>query len=216
MSTTAPPQYDSFGALRSFVRRRDMRERCDICRTGLAPGHQHLVEPSARRLICSCDACAVLFGSQGETKYRRVPSRVRALRDFRLSDAQWDELTIPIGMAFFLKSSMERKILACYPSPAGATESLPPPAAWDEIVEANPVLRDMDTDVEALLANRLNHTREGGGCEYYLVPIDKCYELVGLIRTHWRGLSGGTEVWKEIRSYFDLLRSRAVWESANA
>ena len=36
--------------------------------------------------------------------------------------------------------------------------------------------------------------------QYYIVPIDECYRLVGLIRMHWRGLSGGTEVWKEIHN----------------
>ena len=43
----------------------------------------------------------------------------------------------------------------------------------------------------------------------YRVPIDECYKLVGLIRTHWRGLSGGTEVWEEIGRFFDELRERA-------
>jgi len=32
---------------------------------------------------------------------------------------------------------------------------------------------------------------------------------VGLIRTHWRGLSGGTEVWREIGSFFAALKKRA-------
>jgi hypothetical protein len=41
------------------------------------------------------------------------------------------------------------------------------------------------------------------------VPIDECYKLVGLIRAHWRGLSGGTEVWREIQSFFSALKKRA-------
>ena len=109
----------------------------------------------------------------------------------------------------------ESNVVAFYPSPAGATESIPSPAAWEEIVRQNPVLNEVRPDVEALLANRLEHTRPEGG-EYYVVPIDKCYELVGLIRIHWRGLSGGTEVWNDIARFFTELKTRASWERANA
>jgi hypothetical protein len=42
------------------------------------------------------------------------------------------------------------------------------------------------------------------------VPIDECYRLVGLIRVHWKGLSGGSEVWREIRKFFDSLKARSV------
>jgi hypothetical protein len=45
--------------------------------------------------------------------------------------------------------------------------------------------------------------------EYFVVPIDVCYRLVGLIRIHWRGLSGGTEVWQEIGKFFTELRARS-------
>jgi len=62
----------------------------------------------------------------------------------------------------------------------------------------------MEPDVEALLVNRLKGARE-----YYLTPIDKCYELVGLIRANWRGLSGGSEVWKEIAYFFDRLKAKS-------
>jgi hypothetical protein len=42
-----------------------------------------------------------------------------------------------------------------------------------------------------------------------LVPIDECYSLVGLIRMHWRGLSGGREVWEKIDRFFENLRERS-------
>src|SRR5208283_2325282 len=96
-----------------------------------------------------------------------------------------------------------------YPSPAGATESLLPLGAWKRIVESNPSLGEMETDVEALLVNRVGHARQASPTEYYIAPIDVCYKLVGLIRTHWHGLSGGTEVWLEIGNFFSQLRSRA-------
>ena len=127
------------------------------------------------------------------------------LWDFRLTDAQWDSLLIPIGMAFFMKSGVDGRVLAFYPSPAGATESTLPLASWEDIVNDNPVLSGMEADVEALLVSRLDHARQPESSRYYLAPIDKCYELVGLIRFHWRGLSGGAEVWKQIHQFFDRL-----------
>ena len=57
--------------------------------------------------------------------------------------------------------------------------------------------------------NRVGHARGSSPAEYYLVPIDECYKLVGLIRSHWRGLSGGTEVWREIGAFFAALKKRA-------
>ena len=87
--------------------------------------------------------------------------------------------------------------MAFYPSPAGATESLLDLSAWKEIEATNPALGKMQPDVEALLINRVGQTRD-----YYIAPIDECYKLVGLIRTSWRGLSGGQQVWKEIEEFF--------------
>jgi hypothetical protein len=63
--------------------------------------------------------------------------------------------------------------------------------------------------VEALLINRVASARGASAPEYYIVPIDACYKLVGLIRLHWHGLSGGSEVWREIESFFSQLRSKA-------
>jgi hypothetical protein len=51
--------------------------------------------------------------------------------------------------------------------------------------------------VEALLVNRARGARM-----HFVVPIEDCYRLAGLIRTRWRGLSGGEEVWKEIDGFF--------------
>ena len=126
-----------------------------------------------------------------------------------MTDAQWDGLMIPINMAFFYKSSLEERVVSLYPSPAGATESLLALETWSDIVSMNPVLEDMQGDVEALLVNRVGHARGRQEAEYYLLPIDECFKLVGLIRTHWRGLSGGTEVWQELGRFFADLKSRA-------
>jgi len=194
---------DVFSTLRRFVRPRKPAEQCDLCSVELGPDHPHLFAPATRQLLCACDACALLFSAQAETRYLRVPRRLRALADFRLTDAQWDALLIPVGMAFFSYNSVEQRVMALYPSPAGATESLLPLEAWTEIVTDNPTLAAMAPDVEALLVNRVRGKRE-----YYLVPIDECYRLVGMMRMGWRGLSGGPDVWREIDGFFAQLQKR--------
>jgi len=193
--------------LRRFVRPRTPVENCDMCSVQLQPQHPHLVELATRRLLCACQACAILFSGQAETKFRRVPQRVRHLTDFQMTDAQWESLMIPINMAFFFASTPTQRVVSLYPSPAGATESLLNLESWDEIVRCNPILKGMEPDTEALLVNRVR-----AASDYYLVPIDECYRLVGLIRTKWRGLSGGTEVWETIAEFFAELKRRSKSE----
>ncbi len=194
---TAPRPYST---LRRFLPAKGA-ERCDLCGIPLAEPHPHLLEVETRRLVCSCDPCAILFEHRGAAQYRRVGRRVRYLPDFRMSDAQWESLLIPIGLAFFVRSTPLGRVVAFYPGPAGPAESTLSMRAWTEIETDNPSLHEMEADVEALLVNRV-----GGAREYYLVPIDQCYRLTGLIRMRWQGLSGGEEVWREIGRFFTALR----------
>src|ERR1700730_6050397 len=194
-----------FAVLRRFVRQRAVAERCELCSSELQSQHEHLVDIGTRKMVCACQACAILFSGKANTKYRRVPRRIRYLSNFQLTDAQWDSLMIPINMAFFFYSTPAEKVLSLYPSPAGATESLLDFESWDEILQSNPILRDMESDTEALLVNRVR-----GAAEYYVLPIDECYKLVGLIRTYWHGLSGGTEVWEAIGKFFAELKEKAI------
>lgn len=194
----------SFTTLRRFVRERAVKERCELCGKELAESHQHLLEPLSRQLVCACDECVVSMGNRAGTPYRRVPQRIRSLPNFQLTDAQWDSLLIPVGMAFFFYNTPAKRMMVLYPSPAGATESLLTLETWEEIVRGNPLLTELKPDVEALLVNRLRANRE-----YYLVPIDRCYELVGLIKANWRGLSGGSEVWDEIKAFYARLKAEA-------
>jgi Family of unknown function (DUF5947) len=205
----SPPHQNAFTALRQFARNRLPVERCELCGLELSSEHEHLVEPINRKLLCACNACAILFEAQSGTRYKRVPRRVLFLPDFQLSNAQWDSLCVPIEMVFFFKSTPQERVIALYPSPAGPTESLLPLDTWTEVEKMNPVLKEMHPDVTALLANRVGHLRTNVPPEYYLVPIDQCYKLVGLIRSRWRGLSGGSEVWGEISAFFDALKNRA-------
>jgi hypothetical protein len=190
--------------LQRFARdRRAVAEYCELCSIPLPTDHHHLVEPTARRLLCVCPGCDILLGDLADHKYRRVPRRARMLENFRLTDAEWDALGIPIGLAFFCQETAGGRILAFYPGPAGPTESLLELSAWSQLVANNPVLAEHKPDVEALLVNRIDGARE-----YYRTPIDRCYALVGLIRTHWRGVSGGEEAWKAIGDFMSNLRER--------
>jgi hypothetical protein len=202
---------DTLGVLRQFVRRNRPAERCELCGLGLAPQHPHLIDPRSRKLACACGACALLFSAQNSSRYKRVPERVRFLDDFRMSDPQWDSLLIPINVAFFFESSPEKRVVALYPSPAGAPESQLPLDMWSEIVAENPVLAEMQPDVEALLVNRLGPSRGFSDHEYYLLPIDECYRLVGLIRAQWKGFSGGADLWAELARFFTGLKERVVY-----
>ena len=79
------------------------------------------------------------------------------------------------------------------------------------INQGNPALQTMESDVEALLVNRV-----GAEAEYFKVPIDECYRLVGLIRKNWKGLSGGTEVWTQIQNFFSTLKAQRVGSQGDA
>jgi hypothetical protein len=144
-------------------------------------------------------------------RWKLIQRDAIALTDFKLTDAEWDGFALPINLAFFFRSTPADKVVAMYPSPAGATESLLTLGAWGGVVAANPVLERMQSDVEALLINRLGTSRE-----YYIAPIDRCFELVGIIRSQWRGFSGGPNVWKEISGFFDELKSAAKIPTAMA
>jgi len=205
----AAPPNRPFMALKRLVRPAATVERCELCSLELAPEHEHLLDPLSRRLVCSCTACAMLFDLQADVKFRRVPRRVRFLTNFHLTDAQWDGLFIPINMAFFFHSTPAGKIVALYPSPAGATESTLALDTWGEIVDSNPILATMQPDVEALLVKRLSRGDGSGSAEYYLAPIDQCYKLVGLLRANWQGLSGGSQVWQALATFFEQLRERS-------
>lgn len=193
--------------LRRMVQPRPAEERCELCSAAVPEQHQHLVDPEKRRLVCACDACAILFDHSGVTRYRRVPRDVRELPGLQIDDALWNSLGVPIGLVFFFRSSASGAVLAVYPSPGGPAEVVIEADVWSEIASLHPSLGALTDDVEALLANRMKGARD-----YYIVPIDVCYQLAGLIRRHWAGLSGGDRLWEQIDRFFQGLNQRAVRE----
>lgn len=213
MTSTPSGRESAFARVRQFTRKPATVARCDMCNRELHSEHEHLLEPVSRKLVCACDACAILFESQSATRYKRVPRRALFLQNFLLTDAQWEGLRVPIEMVFFFRSTPLGRVVALYPSPAGAMESQLSLDTWAGIEAMNPVLRGMEPDVRGLLVNRVKQGRGSTSPEYYLAPIDECYKLVGLIRTHWRGFSGGSTAWEEIRNFFSVLKSKAAQAS---
>jgi Family of unknown function (DUF5947) len=205
--------------LRSFLGPRPpvpVEERCEFCGQTLAAQHSHVVHVERRSLLCTCRPCYLLFSSQGAAggKVKAVPDRVVDLGAGVFSVAQWERLQVPVGLAFFFFNSSLGKIVAFYPSPAGATESLLPLETWEEVVREHPELADLtglSADVEALLVWQPSEGRSGQqGSACLIVPIDACYELVGIVRRQWRGFHGGEEVWQAIDAFFTALRARAA------
>ncbi|CAN5825827.1 DUF5947 family protein [soil metagenome] len=187
-------------------------ERCEMCAESIAEAHQHVVNLESRVLMCTCRGCYLLFTADGaELRYRAVPDRYLSFPDFALGPGQWDALEIPVGLAFLFRNSVQRRTIAFYPGPAGATESELPLAAWDSFVAANPELGTLQPDVEALLVRAPTHRDGKGGNAFtcHVVPIDACYELVGQLRQLWRGFDGGQEAHQAMDRFFDTVAHRS-------
>jgi hypothetical protein len=207
---------DPFGILRRVLQPRERPrpgEVCEMCGEVVGETHSHVASLSERRILCTCRACYLLFTSQGAgaRRLRAVPERVVLATDFSFSQAQWDDLAIPVDLVFLFQQTdvadveAPRRIVACYPSPAGATESELDLASWADMTSANPTLADVEPDVEAVLVRRTG--ADAFTC--LVVPIDACYELVGLVRQYWSGFQGGDEVWQHIDEFFAQLLARA-------
>jgi len=190
-----------FQALRRFAHRPAAALPCDLCGQALASPHEHVIDPARRDLRCTCARCAVLMSTRAGTRWQRVPWVLEPLGGPGLTDAQWDSLAIPVNVAFFYRSAAHDEMRAVYPSPAGGTESVLTGSAWESLFAEHPALNALAPDVEAFLVSRL-----GGAREHYRVSIDVGYALIGVIRRHWRGFSGGAEVWDAIDHFFETLR----------
>ena len=208
----------------------EAEEHCEFCATGIPSGHGHVADLEQSSLACACRACYLLFtASPGgdPPEPPRAPARGehpcgapplagarrgtvrpdRYLRDSSrpMSAMEWDELQIPVGLAFFLNSSA-RGLGGFYPSPAGATECTLDLAAWERLAAAYPLLGAAQPDVEAVLLCRDSHASEA---EYFIVPIDVCYELAGRMRMLWKGFDGGSEARASIDEFLAGVRKHA-------
>ena len=201
-----------FAKLKRFVEPQAQprsREKCEFCGTEIAAKHSHSVNIETRSLLCVCRPCYLLFIHEGAArgKYKAVPERYLYASGMILTDAQWQKLQVPVGIAFFFFNTSLGRMVVFYPSPMGATESLLSLETWDELAGTNPLLATLAPDVEALL---VRNVQRRGSFECYIVPIDACYELVGRIRRRWKGFDGGEDAWKEIDAFFAEVRGRSA------
>jgi Family of unknown function (DUF5947) len=178
-------------------------ERCELCGTTIPEDHRHLLNLVERRIECSCESCWAL--RSGDAEYRPTGNRTIWLGDLAMPDEVWAAFQIPIGLAFFMESSIAGCVVALYPSPAGATESELHFATWGRLVELNPVLGELEPDVEGLIVNRLADPPE-----YAIAPIDRCYALTGTVKASWEGISGGGGVTEAVAGFFERLRAEAL------
>lgn len=184
-------------------------ERCDLCNTTIPDDHRHMLHLVERRIVCTCEACWAL--RSGDAEYRPTGMRTIWLEQLDCDDEVWGGFQIPIGLAFFMRTSVTGGVVAFYPSPAGATESELTLEAWGSLVERNPVLENLEPDAEALVVNRLVDPYQ-----YVIAPIDDCYALVGLIKSRWEGISGGDALQEAVPAFFEAMRGKASGKAASA
>jgi hypothetical protein len=178
-------------------------ERCDLCHTTIPDDHRHLLHLEERRIVCACEACWAL--RSGDAEFRPTGMRTLWLQRFDCPAETWAAFQIPIGLAFFMRSTVTGGVVAFYPSPAGATESELSLDAWEALVERNQVLENLDPDAEALVVNRTAEPHQ-----HVIAPIDDCYALVGLIKSRWEGISGGAALREAVPAFFEAMRARAA------
>ena len=175
-------------------------EACELCGREVSDSHKHLIHIEQRRIVCTCATCWSI--RSGDAEFRPVGNRRVWLDELRMTDEQWAAFGIPIGLAFFMISSVTGSVIALYPSPAGATESELDLRAWESLCEANPEL-ELEPDSEALIVNRL-----GDEPQQMIVPIDAAYGLVGVVKSAWEGITGGAGVPAAVSAYVEELRAR--------
>ena len=220
MSTPAPgpPGSGAISLLQKIASSRPVPagyQRCEMCGEQIGDEHGHVVNLTSRNLMCTCRPCTLLFAyDEAQLRYRAVPQDYLSFPELALPASLWDDLQIPVGLVFLFYNSAMQRTVAFYPGPAGATESELPLGAWDAVVAARPVLAVARPDVEALLLRATDAAAADGGdqpvseLECYLVPIDRCYELIGRLRQVWRGFDGGQQARALLAEFFAELAGR--------
>ncbi|MBS2988202.1 hypothetical protein AC1659_02890 [Rhodococcus erythropolis] len=180
---------------------------CEMCAAGIGDEHQHVVDVQVRSLMCVCRPCYLLFAPvDADLRYKAVPDRYLEFPDFDLGPGRWESLEIPVGLAFFFRNSLLDKYIVFYPGPAGATESELPIDSFETVLAENPGLSQMRADVEALI---VSVPASGQSPRCFVVPIDACYELVGRLRTVWRGFDGGQDAARAVDEFFGRVEARS-------
>lgn len=177
---------------------------CDLCALAIGEEHVHLVDRVEQKLLCSCQACAIALSAE-HGRFRRVGDRIRHDPALATEREAFARVGIPVGLAFLQRSSKRQRWTAFFPSPAGVVEADLAHAAWEAIVSRSPFLSSIEDDVEALLVR----THRDGAFEAFVVPIDRCYALVALVRRHFQGFDGGDGLREAVAQFFETLSSRS-------
>jgi hypothetical protein len=184
-------------------------QQCGLCGAAIPADHRHVLATADQMLRCTCRACGLLFEKDAAAngRYQLVPQR-RVRLDAASDDVTGDDVTgddvtdlmgVPVGLVFLVRQPAG-PVLANYPSPFGITRSALDDADWRRLLARWPVLGTMTPRVEAVLLNSVRGSRER-----WLVPIDDCYRLAAVLRRHWKGMSGGRDVWPAVSDFFARL-----------
>ena len=171
--------------------------RCELCSARIDDVHEHLLEVEAQSLACCCTACACLFDTATGGRLRvRPTTRVVAAEAIDV-----EVFATPIRVAWAAVVRDEPRL--AYPGPAGIVTHPLDAGTWTRMAEGMPVLASLAPDVEALLVDLRERPRA------FVVSIDRCFELAGIVRRHFSGLSGGTIVHREIEAFLRRLEAAA-------
>jgi len=87
-------------------------EACEMCAAAIPPGHGHVADLEQSSLLCTCRACYLLFehSQAGGGRYRAIPDRYLCDPAHPMTEADLDGLEIPVGLAFFLRSSRASQV----------------------------------------------------------------------------------------------------------
>ena len=182
-------------------------ERCEMCGEPVAEAHPHVVDLESRALLCTCRGCYLLFTAEGAR--HALPRRARALPvlpGLPARPGHWDDLQIPVGLAFFFASSVQR------PGRSRSTRGRPaPPSPSCRWAPGSPSSPTTPSSASSARTSRRccvrgARNRPPARPQAHLVPIDACYELVGRLRQVWRGFDGGQEARARIEAFFDAGR----------
>ncbi|MFI9600436.1 DUF5947 family protein [Streptomyces sp. NPDC052043] len=175
-------------------------EVCDLCAAPVPGDHRHLYDTAEAEVRCACGPCSVLFAGDGAGggHHRLVPRR--RVRLPRLDTAA---LGVPVGLVFFVPRA-DGTVTAEGPSPAGAMRWEVDAATWRRFATGYPELASLEPEVEALLVNTVQ-----GLDHHWIVPVDDCFRMVAVVRSEWRGLSGGARVWPAVEEFFAELTERS-------
>jgi hypothetical protein len=153
-----------------------------------------LLDPQARRVVCACLACSLLFPPDNTGTYRRIVPCQVPLPDVGLDEARWNALGIPVRLVFVVASAVHRCVFALYPNAGGMTETVVASDAWDAFVRAYPELAQIEPDVQGVLIDGISDP-----CQCYRASIDVCHRLAGLMQ----GKNGRSTASAQLRKALD-------------